>query len=436
MMKRKLALTVVLAASVLSLPACRMSQEEQIRRYISSSWERTVRYCPSDSGSLLGLPCRYTVPSPDGMFQEMYYWDTYFTNEGLILDGKVELAKGNTTNLLSLVERFGFVPNGSRTWYLSRSQPPFLSLMVNSVYEATGDKEWLARAYRTLRKEYGFWQSERSTPCGLNRYAGTGADMKLVSEFVVTGGKRLGRDFNALGLSDAEHEKMGRDFTAEAESGWDFNPRFERVCGDFCPVDLNALMYAFEMNMDKFSKILGTGEELEWAGAAKTRRALMDSLLFDSEAGTYLDYNYVSGKRSDVVSAAAFVPLFCKAASQEQASKVRETLDVLEFEYGLSVCAKGDYGYDYQWSYPNSWPPSTFMAVFGLDRYGYGGDARRLAGKYLALVEKSFRRTGKLWEKYDVVNGVKSEGEEYETPEMLGWSAGTFICLSEYCKHQ
>ena len=409
--------------------------ERQVRDYINSSWERTVRYNPRDSGSLLGLPFRYTVPSPEGMFQEMYYWDTYFTNEGLIADGRTDLAKDNTTNLLHLAGRFGFVPNGSRTWYLSRSQPPFLSLMVKSVFESTKDESWLGDAYGVLKTEYEFWQTRRMTPCGLNRYAGTGADQALVDEFVVTGGQRLGRDFNALGLTDAEHEKLGRDFTAEAESGWDFNPRFERVCGDFCPVDLNALMYAFEKNMESFSVVIGAGEEERWAKAAEKRLNLIDSLLYDPDRRIYLDYNYVTGRRSCVVSAAAFVPLFCGLASEEQAAGVRDAVRKLEFKYGLSVCEKGDYEYDYQWSYPNTWPPATFMAVFGLERYGYRADALRIAEKYLRLVVKSYRKTGRIWEKYDAVSGLKSEGEEYQTPEMLGWSAGTFICLSEYCKN-
>lgn len=431
MMKKNILFSMVILIS----SCCSLTKgERQVREYITSSWDRTVRYNPQDSGSLFGLPFRYTVPSPEGMFQEMYYWDTYFTNEGLIADGRIDLAKGNTMNLLSLANRFGFVPNGSRTWYLSRSQPPFLSLMVKSVYDSTKDEVWLKDAYRVLKKEYDFWQTRRMTQCGLNRYAGTGADQALVDEFVVTGGKRLGKDFNALGMTAEEHEKLGRDFTAEAESGWDFNPRFERVCGDFCPVDLNALMYSFEKNMESFSGIIGAGEEDRWASAAEKRRVLIDSLLYDSERRIFFDYNYVTGRRSDIVSAAAFVPLFCGLASEEQAAGIRDAIKKLEYKYGLSVCEQRDYGYDYQWSFPNTWPPTTFMAVFGLDRYGYRSDALRIAEKYLRLVVKSYRRTGTIWEKYDVVSGLKSEGEEYQTPEMLGWSAGTFICLSEYCK--
>lgn len=404
----------------------------QLRNYIAQSWEKTVQYNPEDDGTLLGLPCRYTVPTPSGgMFMELYYWDTYFTIEGLIADGEIELAKGNAEDIMAMVDRFGFMPNGTRTWYLSRSQPPFLSLMVRAVYGATGDRDWLARAYPTLEREYEYWQTKHMTPCGLNRYSGDGADQSLIDEFVVTASRRLGVDFNAMGLTRQQHDKLGYDFVAEAESGWDFNPRFDRRCGDFCPVDLNSLLYAFEVNMAEFATILGKPSE-RWLEAARSRRAKMTELMFDPEQGQFFDYDFVGDRKSDVVSAAVFTALYCGVPTAQQAKGVRTALRKLEFEYGLTVCEKRDYGYTYQWSYPNTWPPTTFMAVFGLDKYGFRRDAKRLAAKYMDLVVSSYKTTGTIWEKYDAVRGVMSEGEEYDTPEMFGWSAGAFNCLSDY----
>lgn len=420
-MRKALLLLAVLVS------ACTDPTPAEVRHYITGAWERTVRENPDDEGTLIGLPFPYTVPSPEGMFQEMYYWDTFFTNEGLLADGLTGQARNNTANLLYLVERYGFVPNGSRTWYLSRSQPPFLSLMVASVFAHTRDTLWLRGAYATLRKEYDFWMTRRMTPCGLNRYSGEDAPRWLIDEFVVTGGQRLGTTFTWE--SQAEHDALGRHFTAEAESGWDFNPRFDRRCEDFCPVDLNALLYAFECHMADFACVLGEDPQ-PWRSAAAARKERMDALLWDGTC--FYDYDWVNGRRSDVLSAAVFTPLFTGMATPEQAGQIAKALSRLEFPYGLAVCEDKPYPYRYQWSYPNTWPPTTFMAVFGLDRYGFKRDARRLARKYIGLVCRSFRMTGRIWEKYDAQQGFSSPGEEYETPEMLGWSAAAYSCLYDY----
>src|SRR5690606_35429193 len=129
--------------------------------YIKDNWHKCLRENREDSGSLLGLPCPYTVTCPEGMFQEMYYWDTYFTNQVLARQGLFNLAKNNTDNLLYLADKYGFVPNGSRTYYLDRSQPPYLSMMVREVYEESKDRRWLEKAYAVLKKEYGFWMTRR-----------------------------------------------------------------------------------------------------------------------------------------------------------------------------------------------------------------------------------------------------------------------------------
>ena len=127
-----------------------------VKAFILENWDKTVRTNTVDAGSLIGLPKPYTVPCIEGFFQEMYYWDTYFTNIGLLLSGKVEQAINNTENIAYLIERYGKMPNGSRTFYLNRSQPPFFSQAVRDIFEATGDLEWLSRMYSTAEKEYSF----------------------------------------------------------------------------------------------------------------------------------------------------------------------------------------------------------------------------------------------------------------------------------------
>ena len=141
-----------------------------INEYIKVNMPRTVRECETDSYPFFALPKPYNVPCASGMFQEMYYWDTYFINRGLILDGNVEQAKNNTENLIAMAERFGFVLNGNRVEFLNNSQPPFMSQAVREVYEVTNDKEWLARAMSAIEKEYDFYTTKRQSDIGLSHY--------------------------------------------------------------------------------------------------------------------------------------------------------------------------------------------------------------------------------------------------------------------------
>ena len=413
-------------------PAPREAGTTLVREFIRNSWDAVVRFNPNDSQTLIGLPYPYTVPCVAGTFQELYYWDTYFTCEGLAADGRTELAKNNVDDMLYLVDRFGYMPNGSRTWYLNRSQPPYLAMAVDRIFRATGDREWLARALGTLEREYAFWMTERMTPIGLNRYSSS-ADEALVREFVVTGGRRLGADFTNCGLSEEELSRLGAHFAAEAESGWDFNPRFDRRCEDFCPIDLNANLYRYERLFARFAALTGDDAAVEgWLAAAERRRVLIDRYCLAAD-GIYYDYDFRRACRSPVVSGAVFNLLCAGVPSGEKAERlVRAVLPRLEFEHGLAVCAERDYPYVYQWSYPNCWPPIVHMAVCGLERYGYRDEARRIAAKYVDAVIGTFRRTGNLWEKYDVRTGGAGTSEEYEMPPMLGWSAGVFVCACEY----
>lgn len=428
------------AVLLMLLPACvrlAASEPANVRRFISASWEKTVRYNTQDCPPRLGLPHPYTVPSISGAFQEMYYWDTFFTNEGLIIDGMTELAKGNVENMLHLVDRYGKMPNGSTTWFLNRSQPPFLSLMVRRIYEQTGDREWLSKVLPTLEREYSFWMKNRMSPCGLNRYGNEASDEEKM-EFVSLLKSRFGDSFRTEGMSEEELLKTASHYIAEAESGWDFTPRFGGCCEYYCPVDLNSLLYAYETNFAWFRRELGQSGKA-WDKAAARRRKLMRRLMCDKDSGMYYDYCHVSGKRSEVSSAAVFSLLFCGVADAAEAEKIAAlTLEGasqdtrLEYEYGLSSCAQGNYRHVYQWSYPNGWAPLHYIAVHGLHKYGLDADAGRLAKKYVDMVAQNFDVTGNLWEKYNVVEGNINVSNEYEMPTMMGWTAGTFCSLCSF----
>ena len=419
---------------LLTLSAC-VSGPVSVRNYISESWDSSLRVQQEDTpDSLLGMPFPYTVPCSEGMFNEIYYWDTYFTNVGLIEDGRVEQARYNTSDLLHLVERYGFVPNGNRLWYLNRSQPPYLARMVADVFDANPDTLWLAAAWPMLESEYRFWMTERLAPCGLNRYGWTDPTEKDINGFISSASRRMRTDFRELGWSAEELREFGLHCIAECESGWDYNPRFDRRCGDFCPVDLNSNLYGMEMLMARFAKILGK-DPIIWEQRAAERRELILKYLYNPSAKAWFDYDYVNDTHSKVVSAAVFSLLFNEVLSPEEAAGVHEMLAPLEYRGGLAVCEDAAYPFEYQWSYPNAWPPTTFVAVEGLLNYGYRRDALRLARKYIRSNTKAFQATGQLWEKIDCRNGKLPVDREYGTPAMLGWTAGSFVHFYELIKH-
>ena len=240
-----------ISLSLAKSPVIDVGDIAEVRDFIKKSWEKTVRFSPEDSGQHIGLPYRYTVPSISDSFQALYYWDTYFTGEGLILDGHIDLAISNVENMLYLVERYGKMLNGNRTFFENRSQPPFLSMMIESIYRKTFDKEWLAQVLPNLKKEYLFWMTHRMTPVGLNRYSNE-ATLAQKRRIVDVLKKRLGPNFRkkAECLSEGKKLEIASHYIAEAESGWDFTPRFDMRCEDFCPVDLNSNLYYYEKNFE------------------------------------------------------------------------------------------------------------------------------------------------------------------------------------------
>lgn len=416
-------------------PSTTKTQQEAVHDFIRDSWEKTVRFHTEDEGIRIGLPYRYTVPSISGAFQEMYYWDTYFTGEGLILDGHIDLAKSNADNMLYMVEKFGKMYNGNLTAFQNRSQPPYLSMMIASVYRQTGDKAWLKKILPTLEKEYRFWMTQRITPIGLNRY-GNEATEQDKTGFIGLLRERLGKNFNPDTLSFEEQQQVGSHFIAEAESGWDFNPRFDCRCMDFCPIDLNANLYLYEKNFAYFASELGDIQAAkQWTKKAEARKKLIRKYCRDPKTGMYYDYDYVNACRSDVVSSAIFSLLYAEAVSPKDAeSIVRNGLEALEFAHGIAACENKPYDFVYQWSYPNGWAPLHFLAIKGLDNYGFKEDAGRIASKYVDMVVRNFEATHNLWEKYNVVEGNINVSNEYDMPTMMGWTAGTYVTALNYLK--
>ncbi len=398
-----------------------------VKEYIAANWDAVIRVNREDKGQLIGLPYPYTVPAV-GWFENLYYWDTYFTNVGLIIDGRAELAKNNTDDMLYLVNRFGYMPNSNGTFHLGQSQPPFLSIMVREVYEFYKDKVWLIGAYETLKREYEFWMTRRMTETGLNRYYSDHTD-----EEVAPRAKHY-EDRVKMPV-DVDRTFLGRHYMATCESGHDCTSKYDFEIQNFNPVCLNSLLYALETNMAYFSDELGRGEGDMWLERAASRKALMLKYMLD-ERGLLLDYNYVKGKHSRDFSAGSVLPLFCGLADEKIAADFVKNLDKLEAEYGLLANEKNDFPGNYQWGYPNGWACDQMMVVAALHKYGYKEEAKRFARKYINLADKVFAETQNLWEKYNVLEGsidVASETEDGKTmPAMMGWSAGVYLYCEQY----
>lgn len=400
-----------------------------VKAFILKNWDKTVRTNTENEGDLIGLPKPYTVPCIEGTFQEMYYWDTYFTNIGLLLSGKVEQAINNTENIAYLIERYGKMPNGSRTFYLNRSQPPFFSQAVRDIFEVTGDFEWLSRMYSAAEKEYSFWCENRMTESGLNRYYCDGRD-----GFGLGAAEYLCERCGLNKPDEVDIEDYSKCLMSFCESGWDCTSRFDMRAHEFNALDLNSLLYGMEKNMEYFSGVFKSGESGAWLARAEKRKRLMNRLMWSTENKAFYDYDFKKQKVSDFFSAASFYPLAFGLATNEQAEKTVAHLPEIEMQYGVAGCEERDDNRHLQWDYPNGWGCLQYMVIKGLLNYGFKSDALRIAGKYASLVEQNFEKTGTLWEKYNVVTGEVSTASEYKTPTMMGWSAGVYLYVLNLTK--
>ncbi len=401
---------------------------ETIRRYIDTHWVETFRESREDTPDEISLPYPHTVPSTDPTMWLFFYWDVYFTNLGLLRSGEIKQAQNNADNILSLIDRLGYVPNISVRIALNRTQVPPSPMTCRDVFEQTQDRKWLAGALPILAREYTFWMSQRMAPNGLNR-AYTHADPVTVDGFGKVIGERL-KDIPTEPIARMRylHHKM-----AECEV-WDFTPRFDQRCADFNPVDTNAALYYFESTMAELHDSLNEAGESElWRDRADARRILVDRFLWNEKEGFYFDYDWVNGQRGPVVSAAAWLAMWSGLCSDEQAARMVSNLPLIERDHGIITCREGSNtsANTYQWDAPNAWPPMQAVAIMGLTRYGYHKEAKRLAEKYIDTCVRNFKTTGQLWEKYNGITGALDVADEYKMPPFLGWTAGVFLYAAE-----
>lgn len=384
----------------------------EARDYIEHFWVNLQRYHPRDEDTLIGLPKPYLVPAHDPAstfnFDEIYYWDSYFMVQGMLHDpAKKELVLGILENLFSLLKRFKLIPNASRTYLMGRSQPPLLTSFIFDVYDAYSmDKRWLEQAIGYAQLEYQtVWMGEKK-PFWHQVHEG------------------LSRYFDVNMLHDL----------AETESGWDMTTRFDRRCLDFLPIDLNALLYVYEIDFARAAQLLSKSkEEKQWQTAAAQRKKAVDELMWDKKTGLYYDYDYRHQKRGKVASLAAYVPLWAGMTDTQQTGQLVKQLDRFLCEGGLSATSNGlkllqkSAGTPTQWSYPNGWAPLHFFVVRGLERAGQSELARAVAFRWLKTNLDWFAAHGVFLEKYNVAkpNQLPKEGV-YPSQIGFGWTNAIF----------
>lgn len=396
---------------------------DKVCEYILKNLDKTLRFNPEDRGTLIGVPMPYNVPCMKQTFNELYYWDTYFLNKGLIAAGNVEQAKNNCLDVKFLIDKFGYMPNGNRTFFLGASQPPFFAMMVKDVFEVERDISFLYSALESVKKEYFFWNTKRLAPNGLNVYGSDrsgDSHLSFYRDIVVPRLHYNGGEDKEKAIAIGEH------YAAEAESGWDFNPRFEGHCKNFNPVDLNCNLYEYETFIAEAEKYLGISDGSEWTEKAFVRAEKINELMWNEQRKCYFDYNFVCGKQSTVVSAASYYPFLRNVAGKKKIDSIDDLTAVLELPYGISATENTE-NKIYQWSYPAMWAPLQAIAFDSLVRCGKKNAAKRIAEKYLSVVKTNFEKSGGLWEKYNGLNGEVYDTIEYGTPEMMGWTAGVYL---------
>jgi alpha,alpha-trehalase len=408
-----------------------------ITAHIDTLWTELTRETVTAPrwSSLLPLPEPYVVPG--GRFREIYYWDSYFTMLGLIESGRQDLARSMVADFAFLIGRYGHVPNGTRSYYLSRSQPPFFFLMVG-LLDGADPPAAFARFLPQMRREYAFWmRGAAGVRAGAAHARVVGMpDGSLLNRYwddrATPRDESYREDTELAHRSGRSGPQLFRDIRAAAESGWDFSSRWLADARslatidttEIVPVDLNSLLFGLEEAIRQgCARVHNESCAREFAQRAVRRQAAIDRYLWDEASGAYFDYQLERKARVPRVTAATLYPLFVAAASENQARAVATLVRSELLRAGGIVTTTLDTGQ--QWDAPNGWAPLQWIAVAGFRHYGQGRLAESVACRWMASVNHVYQRRGKLVEKYDVIAPEREGGGgEYPLQDGFGWTNG------------
>lgn len=411
-----------------------------LREYIASLWPYLTRSSvePAVFSSALSLPRPFVVPG--GRFRELYYWDSYFTMLGLARSGRQDMVEDMILNLGSLIDRYGHIPNGSRSYYLSRSHPPVFYLAAAlSQNDSIKDRK---RRLGWMRSEHAYWMEgeERLEPGAAHRRVVCMADGTLLNRY--WDDRATPRDESwaedtglAKGLPLVERSALWRNIRAAAESGWDFSSRWLADSSNLAtirttrlvPVDLNCLLYGLERAIAQECIALGdVAGGQSFANRADRRATAINSHLWNEAGGFHADFDLDSSCVSQQLTAASVFPLFVELASADQATRSADALSSLLQPWGLSTTMIET---DQQWDAPNGWAPLQWIAHQGLKSYGQSDLADSITRRWNAVVEQQFAASSRIFEKYDVVSGQAGHGGEYQVEIGFGWTNGVALAL-------
>ncbi len=419
-----------------------------IRAHLDTLWtvlSRPAQLQPVAYSSLLPLPRPYVVPG--GRFREMYYWDSYFTMLGLREAGRTALVRDMVADFASLIDRYGHIPNGTRTYYLSRSQPPFFALMVQLLAESEGPGSRALTQFRPqLLKEYAYWTADGAQP-----QPGTATRLAVR----MPGGELLSRywddsdqpreesyreDVEAAKTSAQPPAEFYRNVRAAAASGWDFSSRwFEPGQGlgtirttHLVPVDLNCLLLTLEQTLGLAARQAGDSTEApRYRQLVQRRAAAIRRYCWDAQVGFYTDYDLDKRQPTPARTLAAVFPLAFGVATPAQAGQVAQHLRQEFLRPGGLLTTPVHSGQ--QWDAPNAWAPLEYLAIVGLRRYGQQALADTIADRWARLNVRGFVQTGKLLEKYNVeaTGTAAGGGGEYPLQDGFGWTNGVLLTLEK-----
>lgn len=413
---------------------------DDLATHIDRLWDPLTHTAqPRTLGSLIDVPRPYPVPG--GRFRELYYWDSYFSMLGLATSGRHEAIRDALACFASLIERYGHVPNGNRTYYLSRSQPPMLACMVE-LAERSGAADPLDMLH-ALRREHSWWVdgAHALRPGETHRHCVAMPDGAVLQRYWddrdTPREESYREDVATAGASDRPAHDVYRDLRAGAASGWDFSSRWNDDPADLStirttsivPVDLNAFLLVLERLVARLSEQDGDVTSARaFAAAADARAAAIERWLWSDEEGIFLDHDLRSGGPRASVNGACVAPLFVGCASDEQAGRTQDAVRARLLRpggFGTSEHETGD-----QWDRPNGWAPLQWLAIEGFRRYELPlGD--EIAQRWLATVRGVFDREHKLVEKYEIVGaaGGLGGGGEYALQDGFGWTNGVVAAL-------
>ncbi|PHI18554.1 trehalase [Lewinellaceae bacterium SD302] len=419
-------------------------ESRDIVAHINALWPVLTRKAGEGegaAGSLIPLPKDYIVPG--GRFREIYYWDSYFTMLGLKAAGEDQRIRDMVDNFAYLIDEIGFIPNGNRTYYLTRSQPPFFAAMVSLLVSIDGPSVY-AKYLDPLRKEYDWWMKGYDEdrpitsptlhlvpmPSGavLNRYYDAGDRPRAESyrEDVLTI-RESGRDSATV----ARHLRSG------AESGWDYSSRWLAdgknlhtiETTDIVPADLNALLYQTELTLELAYRNTQNPEMAKtMQSRRKARRAAMQTFLWNPASAWYEDYHIKTGKPTGRLSLAGMYPFYFDVASENHAEVAFKTLEDKFLAPGGVRSTLVESGQ--QWDAPNGWPPLQYLTIGGLRKYKSNELAAEIEKRWLANNERVYQNVTKMVEKYNVEDlSLLAGGGEYPVQDGFGWSNGVYLAL-------